>query len=131
MNHRILAPKGKWQFVWAKNGPFPLMTQHLCVGLLFVILCLLLLCPYLGVPPVLRVGPLQPLVDGARRRPDHVAQEVEEGLRLGRAGAGAPVAQEPVQLPVPGGYAPEEWSMLVRDGNNYEHFHCQLMTKMT
>ena len=35
---------------------------------------------YLGVPPVLRVGPLKYVVDGARRRPDEVGQELKDPL---------------------------------------------------
>ena len=53
---------------------------------------------YLWIPPVFRVGPLQRLVEGARRRTDDVAEELEEALRLGGAGPGQPAQVEPVQV---------------------------------
>ena len=64
--------------------------------------CIVLLkrIKYLWVPPVFRVGPLQRLVEPARRRPDDVAQELEEALRPGGARSGEPAQVEPVQVAV-------------------------------
>ena len=45
-----------------------------------------------------RVCSLQGLVDGARCRPDDVAQELEEALRPGGAGPGPTAQVEPVQV---------------------------------